>query len=139
MAQVALKRDVMMMFLFIALGGALGAVSRYAIGLAITAQFGAGFMPLATLSVHVVGSALMGFCFACLGTGLALSDPMRGFVMVGFLGALTTFSSFSLDTIALIEKGQVLVGLGYIIGSVLLSLMAFVVVMAITRHMITGH
>ena len=127
------------MFLFIALGGALGAVSRYAVGLAITAQFGVGFMPVATLSVNIVGSGLMGFCYACLGTGLALTEPARGFVMVGFLGALTTFSSFSLDTIALIEKGQIMAGLGYILSSVIFSLMAFIAVMALTRHMITGH
>lgn len=132
----------MWMFLFIALGGALGAVSRYFVGLMLTSISGAGMQPLATLLVNVAGSGMMGFCYAFLGTGIgmgfALSDPMRGFLMVGFLGALTTFSSFSLDAINLIEKGDVMMGFAYIIGSVLFSFMAFLAVMVLTRNILAS-
>ena len=127
------------MFVFIALGGALGAVSRYAVSLMVVASFGQAMQPMATLAVNVIGSGIMGLAYALIGLGVSISDPMRGFIMIGFLGALTTFSSFSLDAISLIEKGSVTSGLLYIISSVMVSLLAFVAVMALTRHFVAGH
>ena len=104
----------------------------------MTATFGMSFQPLATILVNVAGSCIIGFCYALIGMGLAMSDPQRGFLLVGFLGALTTFSSFSLDAVNLIEKGDVLVGAVYIVSSVILSLMGFWVVMVLTRNILAG-
>ncbi len=79
-------------------GGALGAGTRYAV-----AQFvGAGIFgmagPLATLIVNIAGSMMMGALAGGMAAGMVLPEAWRGFVAVGFLGALTTFSSFALDT-----------------------------------------
>ena len=129
----------MWMLFFIAVGGALGAVSRYLLGLAVTSFIGAGFQPLATLIVNVTGSGIMGSFYALLGLGLITSDQLRGLVMIGFLGALTTFSSFSLDAVSLIEKGQIILGFAYVLCSVFLSLVVFYLVMILTRGIIAGH
>jgi CrcB protein len=128
----------MWMFAYIALGGAIGAVSRYGAGLMIAAIFGTGFQPVATLVVNVAGSGVMGLCYAMIDLGFAISDHMRGFIMVGFLGALTTFSAFSLDAVKLIEKGDVAVGVAYIFGSVILSLAAFLLVLMVARGFLPG-
>ena len=128
----------MMMLLSIALGGAVGAVSRYGVTLAITGIYGAGFQPLATLLVNAVGSGLMGLCYGLLATGASMSDPMRGVIMVGFLGALTTFSSFALDAAVLFEKGQGGLALCYVLASVVISLISFAVMLWIVKSMATG-
>ena len=132
----------MIMLLSIALGGAVGAVSRYGVTLAITGIYGAGFQPLATLLVNAVGSGLMGLCYGILtvgaGMGAGISDPMRGVIMVGFLGALTTFSSFALDSAVLFEKGQGGLALGYVLASVVISLISFAMMLLIVKIMATG-
>ena len=128
----------MIMLLSIALGGAIGAVSRYGVTMAITGIYGAGFQPLATLLVNAVGSGLMGFCYGLLASGVGMSDPMRGVIMVGFLGALTTFSSFALDAAVLFEKGQGGLALGYVLASVVISLISFAMMLLIVKSMGTG-
>ena len=128
----------MMMFFAIAFGGALGAVSRYAVSLMVAGFYGAGFQPLATLAVNILGSGLMGVCYVLLSAGLISSEPMRGVLMVGFLGALTTFSSFALDAMALMEKGQGPLALGYVSASVVLSLTGFVVMVMVSRALMGG-
>lgn len=134
----------MITFLFIALGGALGAVSRYSISLMVTSMLGAYWQPLATLLVNVVGSGLMGLAYGMLSMGmlsggmLSVSEPVRGMMLIGFLGALTTFSSFSLDIAVMFERGQAgLAGL-YILGSVSLSLAAFALAAWALRLMAGG-
>jgi CrcB protein len=128
----------MIMFLAIAFGGALGAVSRYAVSLMITSLYGAGLQPLATLTVNILGSGLMGICYVLLSIGFISSDPMRGVLMVGFLGALTTFSSFALDAITLMEKGQGGLALGYVAASVVLSIAAFMLMVVVSRALLGG-
>ena len=128
----------MFMIALIAVGGAFGAVSRYVIGLAVMSTFGASFQPIATLIVNIAGSAIMGLCYALLSRGLLINDELRALIMLGFLGALTTFSSFSMDAIKLFEKGEFFVGSAYILGSVLLSLLAFIFVMFVTRGYLAG-
>ena len=80
----------------------------------------------------------MGICYVLLSAGLISSEPMRGVLMVGFLGALTTFSSFALDAMALMEKGQGLLALGYVAASVVLSLTGFVVMVMVSRALMGG-
>ena len=126
------------MLLSIALGGAVGAVSRYGVTLAITGIYGAGFQPPATLLVNAIGSGLMGLCYGLLAIGASMNDPMRGVIMMGFLGALTTFSSFALDAAVLFEKGQGGLALGYVLASVAISLISFAVMLWIVKSMATG-
>lgn len=95
----------MMQWLVVAGGGAVGAVTRFAVVRLSTALFGPAF-PLGTLIVNVLGSFVAGLLFVRL-TELAGegADPtLRSLLVVGFLGAFTTFSAFSVDTLQLLEK-----------------------------------
>ena len=99
----------------VALGGALGAVLRYAVGLAVAFPFG-------TLAVNVVGSFLIGVVWVVFAArGLQNWLPL---VMTGVLGGFTTFSAFSLDTLRLVEGGRIAAAGGYVLASVILSILA---------------
>jgi len=125
-----------MIWLAVAIGGAMGALARFgATQAAVTLSGTALASPLATLMVNVIGSAMMGACYGFLAGGGAFSEPMRLFLMVGFLGALTTFSSFSLDVIALAERGQVPLAVLYATGSVVVSVSVFLILYALFRGM----
>ncbi|MGS0674224.1 fluoride efflux transporter CrcB [Shewanella sp. 125m-1] len=89
--------------LFIALGGSIGAVLRYLISLLMLQVFGSGF-PFGTLVVNILGSFLMGVVFA-LGEVSELSPGIKAFIGVGLLGALTTFSTFSNESLLLMQEG----------------------------------
>lgn len=90
--------------LFIASGGALGAVSRYGMSIAIHNLFGRGF-PYGTLVVNILGSILMGLLYVVLSEHMN-GEAWRAGAMIGLLGAFTTFSTFSLDTLNLLESGD---------------------------------
>ena len=125
--------------LFIAAGGAVGAVSRYAVSLLIISMVGAYGQPLATLMVNVAGCGLMGLAYGMTGAGmLNLGEPLRGMLLVGFLGALTTFSSFSLDIMNMVEHRQAVFAGLYLFGSIILSLAAFAVMVSVVRLMAGG-
>ncbi len=114
----------------VALGGALGASARFLAGNAITRQLGHGF-PAGTLVVNVVGSFLMGVLVVVLARkGVQGAAP---FLMTGLLGGFTTFSAFSLDAITLVERGQLASASLYVIGSVIMSLVAVFAGLFFTR------
>ena len=92
-------------FLLVGAGGALGAMARYAAALAIGRMVPSAF-PLATLLINIIGSVAMGMLMGLLARHLpAWQEDARLFMGVGILGGFTTFSAFSLDTVALIERG----------------------------------
>lgn len=106
-----------MQWLLIALGGALGAVSRFGAGIWVRTHITESW-PLATLSVNVLGSMGIGLTFVLLERALIHQD-FRAFLVVGFFGAFTTFSTFSLEVLHMFERGEHLQGLGYVLASVL--------------------
>ncbi|MGF1685159.1 fluoride efflux transporter CrcB [Photobacterium japonica] len=89
----------------IALGGAFGACSRYLISEFCVSLFGRGF-PYGTLVVNVVGSLIMGLMMSALNQGMIGAVPSRPLIGLGFLGALTTFSTFSMDNVILMQQGD---------------------------------
>lgn len=118
----------------VALGGALGAVSRYLTGVAALRVFGASF-PIGTLSVNILGSFLMGIAFVVLVARGGDASRLVPFIMTGFLGGFTTFSAFSLDAFALLEKGRTLAAVIYIGGSVGLSIFALILGVVVAKGM----
>lgn len=114
----------------VALGGALGAVARFATVAMASRLFGPGF-PWGTLAVNVAGSFVMGLMFVWL----ADKGAMRWapFLMTGVLGGFTTFSAFSLDAFRLWEAGSPGAAGGYVLGSVALSLAGLMAGVAVMR------
>ena len=112
-----------MMWLWIALGGALGASLRHGLTLAIPSSATSG-MPLAKLLANVLGCSLMGICFALLQRD-SISEPLRGFLVVGLLGSLATFSAYSQQLFELIEGDRWGLAFAYGAGSVLICLTVF--------------
>jgi len=91
--------------LAIAGGGAAGALLRYWISTGVYMLIGRGF-PYGTLVVNVLGSLLMGFLYIWLLERIPGGVTMRAFLLIGLLGAFTTFSTFSIETLNLMEAGQ---------------------------------
>lgn len=109
--------------LAVALGGALGAVSRFWVISALTALAPHRF-PWGTLVVNVLGSLLIGALYVLITERLALNEQWRAVLVVGFLGAFTTFSTFSLDALLLAQEGLFSQAVLYVMGSVLLCLLS---------------
>ena len=105
----------------VALGGAIGSVARFAIVMAMTRVLGEAF-PYGTALVNVAGSFAMGLLFVALAERQALQHAP--FLMAGILGGFTTFSAFSLDAVRLWERGDGMLAIIYVMGSVLLSIAA---------------
>ena len=110
----------MKMILAIAAGGALGAVARHYFAATVMKAADTGF-PWGILAANVVGSILLGIIVQVFMTLTTPQPELRAFLVVGLLGAFTTFSTFSLDVVLLIERGEIgLAGL-YIMASVVLA------------------
>jgi len=104
----------------VALGGAIGAVARYSVGVGIVRLVGHGAFPLGVISVNILGSFLMGvFVVAAAHRGLTHLSP---FVMTGVLGGFTTFSAFSLEAVTLWERGDMSAAVFYVVASVVCSI-----------------
>ena len=119
--------------LLAAVGGALGAGARHLVNVAMLAWFGPSF-PWATFTVNIVGSLLMGIVIEALMPLSGVSGAAwRIFLATGILGGFTTFSAFSLDTWLLHERGQYTALVLYVALSIILSVAALVLGMALVR------
>ena len=116
----------------VAIGGALGSMARYALSAWIFDVSSHKF-PYATLTVNVIGSFVMGILFVIIVEKAALPAEMRSLLMIGFLGAFTTFSAFSLDAIGLWQNGHVFLSLVYMLATVVLCLVAISSAIWLTR------
>jgi CrcB protein len=130
--------SVFITYAAIAAGGAAGAMARHAsINLVqgwnnnTPGMFNG--LPLGTWLVNVSGSLLIGILYVLLVERLPVNTELRALLMVGFLGAFTTFSTYSLDTLLLIERGLVFQALIYTFTSVVFCLLATWLGMALTR------
>lgn len=123
----------MLDLLWIALGGALGALARYAVGGVVQARLGAIF-PYGTLVVNLSGCLLMGFVTALITDQVIVAPALRFLIPVGFIGAYTTFSTYELETFRAIETGAWLIGAAYAAISLFLGFFAIWLGFVIARR-----
>ncbi len=110
------------MWLSVALGGALGAMARFALsGLAPTEP---GRFPVATFTANAVGCFVMGCLYVLVIERQLLPMAWRPFLMVGFLGAFTTFSTFSIEALGLWQNQYISLAISYVLASVVVTLLA---------------
>jgi CrcB protein len=109
--------------LAIAIGGTLGCWARYGMTGAMQAAFGRAF-PIATLSINVLGSFLMGFLFILTLERLSVSPALRTGMLTGFLGGFTTFSTFEMETLLLAQQGSIAKAILYVVLSVVIGFAA---------------
>ncbi len=109
----------MLQILAIAGGGALGAIARFAVSTGVYRWLGRDF-PWGTLAVNGLGSFAMGLLFVLLLERALLAPELRSAVLIGFLGSFTTFSTFSLETLTLVEQGEAVRAMLNVMVSVLL-------------------
>lgn len=122
----------MKMLAWVAAGGAAGAVARY-LAMAGTARLVGMSFPWATLLVNVLGSLVLGVLVEVFALKWSVSEGVRGLLVVGLLGAFTTFSTFSLDVALLYERGELMAAAAYVVASVILSIGALFVGLALVR------
>lgn len=109
-------------YLLVALGGAFGAVGRHAVyNLALTLGI---FAPCATLAINGLGALLIGVAYVTLVERAGLPPALQPLLSVGFLGAFTTYSTYSLDAWRLLEQGQPAWALCYLLGTLVLCIAA---------------
>ncbi len=107
----------------VAIGGAAGAVTRYLVDGWVLDRTGAGF-PYGTLVINISGSFLIGILAALTIDRAVLPAEIRGPVMIGFVGAYTTFSTLMLESWRLVESGQDVAAIANLVGSVVLGVVA---------------
>jgi CrcB protein len=119
--------------ILVGIGGALGSIARYLSGIAVGRVWNSSF-PLATMLINITGSLIMGLFIGFLArTTPGWQADARLFIAVGVLGGFTTLSSFSLDTVALLERGEVGQAALYVVCSVAISIAALFVGLLVMR------
>jgi len=118
---------------FVALGGGLGAVGRYFFGIYAFRLMGPNF-PWGTFGVNILGSFLIAVIVEVLTHRLGTSQELRAFLVVGVMGGFTTFSSFSMDIVTLIDRKQQVIAALYAFGSLGLGVLAFLAGLHLTRQ-----
>jgi CrcB protein len=118
--------------LAVALGGALGSVARYLLVLQMTRWLGPVF-PWGTLAVNVIGGLVIGLLAEAMALKWSVAPETKLFLITGILGGFTTFSAFSLEVVALVQRGAVGAALTYVVASVVLSVGAVFLGLALVR------
>jgi CrcB protein len=124
-------------FVAVAVGGAVGAVSRYTVYLLAAHYLGRNF-PYATLIVNILGSLVMGMFIEMMALVWNVGMEVRLFFVVGILGAFTTFSTFSLDVAVLYERGELWFVAVYVLASVVLSIGALFLGLYVVRTLVSA-
>lgn len=122
--------------LFVALGGALGASARHAVGMAAT-HITSGPIPFGTFTVNIVGSILLGVLAGLMTFTWSPSPELRAFLVVGVLGGFTTFSAFSMEIVLFIERDRLGLAALYIGATVLISVAGLFGGLKLTRMVLT--
>jgi fluoride exporter len=122
-------------FLLVAAGGAIGSMARYGLGVAAGRLAPNVVWPLGTFGANIIGGLLMGLLVGWLAfRGGAHQEMIRLFAAVGVLGGFTTFSSYSLEAAQMIERRQLALAACYVVGSVVLAIVALFVGLMIARR-----
>jgi len=123
-----------MLWLSVALGGALGAMARYAISVALVREHIK--FPVATLTANVLGCLIMGVCYVIIVEKGLIPQAWRHTLMIGFLGAFTTFSTFSLESLHLLQSGHWQIALLYVGLSMVFCIFAVFLGITITNNLL---
>ena len=121
MIQALLNPSNVTTLVAVASGGAIGAILRYVISVWYVTNYSSSF-PWPTLIANAIGALFIGILYVLIAEKGLVSVTWRPFLMIGLLGALTTFSSFSLETITLIEQAEWFLAIVYTLSSVLLCI-----------------
>ena len=124
----------MNLVLFIAAGGAIGAVGRYAVMTAVSHLLGAGY-PYGTIMVNLIGSFVLGGLVESLKYFSAISNEMHVFLIVGVLGSFTTLSAFSMDVVVLMQRNEIFAAGFYILGSFVVTIGGLFLAMVLFRQL----
>lgn len=116
----------------IALGGAIGALSRHYVSVAVMRTAGSDF-PFGTFAVNIIGSFIMGLLIILLAHKFEAMPTLRALLTVGFLGSFTTFSTYSLETVLLVERGNLQGAALYAGGSLVAGVLALIAGMWLGR------
>lgn len=129
----------MMRFLLVALGGALGSMARYGLGVLAARLAPGAAWPWGTFGANLIGGLLMGLLAGWLALRAgAHQENIRLFAAVGVLGGFTTFSAFSLETALMIERRELALACAYVAASVVLAIAALFVGLMIARKLFIG-
>jgi CrcB protein len=119
-------------YLLVFVGGGIGAALRHGVNIVFARWFGTDF-PFHTLFENVSGSVVMGVLAGYFAFKAQIPQELRLFLTTGILGGYTTFSTFSLDTVLLWERGQLLLAAGYVLASVIAAVGGLVLGLLVTR------
>ncbi|MAC40560.1 MAG: fluoride efflux transporter CrcB [Pelagibacterales bacterium] len=126
------KARKMYLIISIAIGGAIGATSRYIISTAIQ-NLSSNAFPYGMLACNVLGSLILGMLYDSLAKAGIFTDNIKAFIQIGILGSFTTFSAFSLEAFLMFEKGDHITAIVFILLSVLLSISGLVLGLNVLR------
>ena len=120
-------------FLVVFMGSGVGGMLRHGVGIVALRLMGPTF-PWGTLAINVVGSALMGMMIGLFAAKSIENAELRLFVTTGLIGGFTTWSTFSLDAVTLWERGETGAAIGYVLASLVLSVVVLAIALVITRR-----
>jgi fluoride exporter len=126
-----------MYFLIVFIGAGIGGACRHGVNILAARLLGSGAFPFGTMGINILGSFIMGLAVEYFALR-SDTQHWRLFVMTGILGGFTTFSAFSLDTAVLYERGDTLAAFAYVTASVLVSIAALFIGLALFRSVLSG-